>query len=358
MIDRTLESVNRLVAELRRDVDALEKRPMCAGKKTPGQPQPPNMVSYGFVYGIRKSTKGVHRITLAGIEDELVRLPGGTDMFTLSADVTSQQSVFTINDGSNWRLVDLSMKRVGGRMPMPDRNGQPDIQTWYHQPSYVGTYNGGRRFAVVIQQRWASDRYIVCVDIETGTVLAELPGNSVGSQRLDARACDSSPLCVRETPSGDGFEVYIAKEGKFEKQYEFKFADQRMSGALWEGAYFTGLFLIKGGFRQPVKHFDAKTGAQVSLGGLDSDWDRKLIYENGFFTGPTGISISLGGMPLFNPDRRPTSANGKILGHYAEVRDDHAVIYAASGVPVFTTKNVPGYNGSDWIILFDNHFAV
>lgn len=265
MIERGLQSLNSIVASLRRDVDALEKRPICRGGSGGGTPPPPVGVSYGFVYGVKEATKGVHRITQSEIGPEIVQLPTSSDLSVLFEGTTSQQSVFTLYDGGRWRLVDLAAGQVGGALPMPLQNGNVNDATWYGQPSYVGTHTGGRRYAVVHQRKWGEEGAVVCADVGTGEVLAELRGNLPDVQRLDVQNPDSAPLVVRQMSGGNGYQVYLVRGAVFEHQYDLPMPGVDLFGSRWDGAYFTGLFRVEGGYGTRTSILTSRRVSRLSL---------------------------------------------------------------------------------------------
>lgn len=356
MIDRTLSGLNRVVAELRRDVDALEKRPLCRGKGGSGPDHETGSLGYGWAYLIHKQTGEVRRYVNGHITDPIMTIPIASDFLVPGWTV---KSVLAFNSPQGYRIADLKAGTISGLLRMPPKpDGSPGYGTWYHGAYWVYE-DGGEKICVLGQYRYGSEGWVTLCNVRTGNEYASLKGNFPNGGYFDVTAHTNAPLVTRNTPDQSGISVYMPEGRQLVHKFDTALADGQASGAGSRGCYYSGV--VRGYRENEDKYYDIQTGAKVDpVGQFNQSARPKEMAPNGLFfrDGKVSTSVRGGGWEIAEaPEFFRFNLQHVPFHFYGRVPQSNTVgVWTATGKRVLTVAGVPGYNFTDWHVIIDSEF--
>lgn len=344
VIDRSLSSLESVVAGLRRDVDRLEKRPLCKGGKQGGSPAPPPPIgAYGYIYLYEKATGKVYRATQDRIHPEVVMaLPKGvTDINDVNMDWeydvgVAHQGVWMARKGYDEIIVDFNAGTVSPGLPTPN-------SSFHHQLSYAGPYDGGK-YAVIGEYRYGSEGIANLYDVATGERIAELREN----QKFDVDPQDGTPIVTRAlTGERTGIEVWDTTGGKLSKLRDVVLPIDGYEVVDETGCVYTGMVLYNDYKNVRVsRFFNWETGEELNF--KNKNIPNSISY-NGWICYSDGVRLHPDGA-VTAPSVRWGSPPPPSLGPgYIAMSG----IVDVMGNEVLNPQRIPGFSSDAYGIIFD-----
>lgn len=356
MIDRTLSGLNRVVAELRRDVDALEKRPLCRGKGGSGPDHETGSLGYGWAYLVHKQTGEVRRYVNGHVTDPIMTIPIASDFLVPGWTV---KSVLVFNSPEGYRIADLKAGTISGLLRMPPKpDGSPGYGTWYSGAYWVYE-DGGDKLCVLSQYRYGSEGWVTLCNVRTGNEYADMKGRSANGGYFDVTPHMNAPLVTRDTPGGNGLSFYMPEGRQFAHKFDTLLTSGTPSSSRSNGCYYSGA--IRGGLGNSRTYYDIKTGAVVEpVPAFNQAGGVKTMAPNGLFIDGANVSTSVyGGSHGVTevPEFLRVEYQHVPFHIYGRVPQSSTVgVWTATGKRVLTVAGVPGYDFSDWHVIIDSEF--